>query len=134
LAIHRAAIRHAQAFEEIQRLKAHSNSERFWRRRCGSKAFGDLVGQTPACGKSSARLTWSRRGRLGAHLGEPAREGMVAYEILAQPAQGQVAGRVNCLPSPRVYETNFSAMPGRFHRERSDRVGRFEARGGFILG
>ncbi len=136
-----AALAHAQAFDEIQHLKAqlelHNNylQEEVEQ----AKAFGDLVGQSGALTHIVSQIDMVAPTEASVLiLGETGTgKELVAHEIhrRSQRKDGPLV-RVNCASIPRdLFESElFGHVRGSFTGAVKDRAGRFEtAEGGTIL-
>jgi transcriptional regulator with GAF, ATPase, and Fis domain len=115
-----AAIANARAFEEIERLRAQLELERDYLRDevLEARAFGDIVGQSPALHNVLQQIE------------------LVAREIHRRSLrQDRPLVRVNCASIPgELYESEFFGhVKGAFTGAIGDRVGRFELADGGTL-
>jgi transcriptional regulator with GAF, ATPase, and Fis domain len=136
-----AAIAHARAFDEIQRLKAQLELQNSYLQEAvvEAKAFGDLVGQSAALKHIVSQIDVVAPTEASVLiLGETGTgKELVAHEIHRRSARkdGPLI-RVNCASIPReLFESEFFGhVRGSFTGAVKDRAGRFEtAEGGTIF-
>jgi len=135
-----AAIANAQAFEEIQRLKAQLEQQNAYLEEevVEAKAFGDLVGQSAALRQIVSQIDLVAPTDASVLiLGETGTgKELVAYEIHRRSRRkDKLLVRVNCASIPKeLYESEFFGhAKGAFTGAIRDRVGRFEAAEGGTL-
>jgi transcriptional regulator with GAF, ATPase, and Fis domain len=136
-----AAIANARAFDEIQRLKAQLELQNAYLQEAvvEAKAFGDLVGQSPALRNVVSQVDVVAPTEASVLiLGETGTgKELVAHEIHRRSARkGGPLVRVNCASIPReLFESEFFGhVRGSFTGAVRDRAGRFEtAEGGTIF-
>ena len=135
------AIANARAFEEIQKLKAELEQQNAYLKEevIEAKAFGDLVGQSPALRQISSQIDLVAPTDASVLiLGETGTgKELVAHEIHHRSTrQAGPMVRVNCASIPRdLFESElFGHLRGSFTGAVKDRAGRFEtAEGGTIF-
>ena len=136
-----AAIAHARAFDEIQRLKAQLELQNSYLQEAvvEAKAFGNLIGQSAALKHIVSQIDLVAPTEASALiLGETGTgKELVAHEIHQRSARkdGPLV-RVNCASIPReLFESEFFGhVRGSFTGAVKDRAGRFEtAEGGTIF-
>jgi transcriptional regulator with GAF, ATPase, and Fis domain len=128
-----AAIAHARAFDEIQRLKAQLEMRNTYLQEevVEAKAFGDLVGQSAALRQIVSQIELVAPTEVSVLiLGETGTgKELVAHEIhrRSQRKDGPLI-RVNCATIPReLFESElFGHVKGAFTGAIKDRAGRFE--------
>ena len=136
-----AAIANAQAFEEIQKLKAELELQNAYLKEevIEAKAFGDLVGQSAALRQISSQIDLVAPTDASVLiLGETGTgKELVAHEIHHRSRRkDKPLVRVNCASLPKdLYESEFFGHArGAFTGAIKDRTGRFEAaEGGTIF-
>lgn len=135
-----AAIANAQAFEEIQRLKAQLEQQNAYLEEevVEARAFGDLVGQSAALRQIVSQIDLVAPTDASVLiLGETGTgKELVAYEIHRRSRRKDKSlVRVNCASIPKeLYESEFFGhAKGAFTGAIRDRVGRFEAAEGGTL-
>jgi len=136
-----AAIAHARAFEEIQRLKAQLELQNSYLQEevVEAKAFGDLVGQSTPLKHIVGQIDVVAPTEASVLvLGETGTgKELVAHEIHRRSARkDSPLVRVNCASIPReLFESEFFGhVRGSFTGAVKDRAGRFEtAEGGTIF-
>jgi transcriptional regulator with GAF, ATPase, and Fis domain len=136
-----AAIANARAFEEIQRLKAQLELQNAYLQEevVEAKAFGDLVGQSPALRQIVGQIDLVAPTEASVLvLGETGTgKGLVAREIHHRSGRrDRPLVRVNCASIPKdLFESEFFGhVQGAFTGATRDRAGRFEtAEGGTLF-
>ncbi|MEE8492706.1 MAG: sigma 54-interacting transcriptional regulator [Nitrospirales bacterium] len=129
-----AALAHAGAFEEIERLRAQLELENTYLREevREAQAFGDIVGQSPALRNTLRQIELVAPTDAGVLiLGESG----TGKELVAREIHGRSKRRekplirVNCASIPReLYESEFFGhVKGSFTGAVRDRAGRFQA-------
>lgn len=135
-----AAIANAQAFEEIEKLKAHLELENTFLQEevLEANAFGDMIGQSKAFKHLQRQVeVVARTDATVLILGESGTgKELVAREIHKRSRRSEhPLIRVNCASIPReLYESEFFGhVKGAFTGAVKDRAGRFEAAHGSTL-